>query len=74
MAAALEDVPSRLDKAGKKLKREARNMANRFRKHGKEYFEFITTPGIGPASNVAEQAIGFIVIRILEPFTITPEM
>ncbi len=37
-------------------------MANRFRKHGKAYFEFITTPGIGPTNNVAEQAIRFIVI------------
>ena len=37
-------------------------MANRFRKHGKAYFEFITTPGIDPTNNVAEQAIRFIVI------------
>ena len=44
ITAALEDVPSRLNKDGKEEKREAKNMANRFRKHGKEYFEFITTP------------------------------
>lgn len=62
MAAALQDVPSRLNNAGKELKREAQNMANRFRKHGKSYFEFITTPGIGPTNNVAEQAVRFIVI------------
>lgn len=62
MTAALQDVPSRLDKAGKEQKREAQNMANRFRKHGKEYFEFITTPGIDPTNNVAEQAVRFIVI------------
>ncbi len=62
MTAALQDVPSRMDKAGKELKREAQNMANRFRKHGKEYFEFITTPAIDPTNNVAEQAIRFIVI------------
>ena len=37
-------------------------MANRFRTHGKAYFEFITTPGIGPTNNAAEQAIRFIVI------------
>lgn len=28
----------------------------------KAYFEFITTPGIGPTNNVAEQAIRFVVI------------
>jgi len=59
---ALQNVPSRLNKDGKEEKREAKNMANRFRKHGKAYFEFITTPGIDPTNNVAEQAIRFIVI------------
>ncbi len=62
ITAALQDVPSQLNKDGKEEKREAKNMANRFRKHGKAYFEFITTPGIGPTNNVAEQAIRFIVI------------
>ena len=62
ITAALQDVPSRLNKDGKEQKREAKNMANRFRKHGKAYFEFITTPGIDPTNNVAEQAIRFIVI------------
>ncbi len=62
ITAALQDVPSRLNKDGKEEKRAAQNMANRFRKHGKAYFEFITTPGIGPTNNVAEQAIRFIVI------------
>ncbi|MGB3082303.1 MAG: IS66 family transposase [Candidatus Omnitrophota bacterium] len=42
--------------------REAKNMARRFKKFGKAYFEFITTPGIGPTNNIAEQAIRFIVI------------
>jgi len=41
---------------------EAQNIAERFRKHGKAYFEFITTPGIGPTNNLAEQAIRFVVI------------
>jgi transposase len=59
---ALEDVPSKLDANGKEEKTEARNMADRFRKFGKAYFEFITTPGIGPTNNAAEQAIRFIVI------------
>ena len=62
ITAALQDVPSRLNKDGKEEKREAKNMADRFRKHGKAYFEFITTPGIDPTNNVAEQAIRFIVI------------
>jgi transposase len=62
ITAALQNVPSRLNKDGKEEKREAKNMANRFRKHGKAYFEFITTPGVDPTNNVAEQAIRFIVI------------
>ncbi len=62
ITAALQDVPSSLNKDGKEQKREAKNMANRFRTHGKAYFEFITTPRIDPTNNVAEQAIRFIVI------------
>jgi len=62
MEAALNNVPSSLDKNGKELKREAFNMAKRFRKNGKAYFEFITTPGIGPTNNLAEQAVRFVVI------------
>ena len=62
MTVAIGDVPSSLNKDGKEEKREAQNMANRFRKHGKAYFEFITTPGIKPTNNVAEQAIRFVVI------------
>ncbi len=42
--------------------REAQNMATRFRKHGRDYFTFITTPGIEPTNNLAEQAIRFVVI------------
>ena len=41
---------------------EAQNMANRFRQYGREYFTFITTPGIDPTNNLAEQAIRFCVI------------
>lgn len=41
---------------------EAQNIAERFRKHGKAYFQFITTPGIAPTNNLAEQAIRFVVI------------
>lgn len=50
---ALDDVPQ---------SREAQNLANRFRTHGDAYFRFITTPGIEPTNNLAEQAIRFVVI------------
>ena len=59
---AVNEVPSRLDENGKELKREAFNMAKRFRKNGKAYFEFITTPGMEPTNNLAEQAVRFVVI------------
>jgi transposase len=52
-ATATEDVPA---------SNEAQNMANRFFKHGDSYFRFITTPGIEPTNNLAEQAIRFVVI------------
>ncbi len=58
----IEEAPSLLDEEGKEQKREAQNMAERFRKHAKAYFKFITTPGMDPTNNVAEQAIRFIVI------------
>jgi transposase len=62
LKAALENVPSELDENGKELKRGPYNMANRFRKNGKAYFQFITTPGCEPTNNLAEQAVRFIVI------------
>ena len=42
--------------------RLAQNLADRFHKHGEAYFRFITTPGIEPTNNVAEQAMRFVVI------------
>ena len=42
--------------------RQAQNLAERFRLHGESYFRFITTPGIDPTNNLAEQAIRFVVI------------
>jgi len=60
--AALENVPTQLDANGKELKLGPENMAGRFRKHGEAYFQFITTPGIDPTNNIAEQAIRFVVI------------
>lgn len=41
---------------------KAQNIVNRFRKHGDAYFTFITTPGIEPTNNIAEQAIRFVVM------------
>jgi transposase len=38
------------------------NMARRFRDHGEAYFTFVTTPGLEPTNNLAEQAIRFVVI------------
>ena len=37
-------------------------MVKRFVDNGKAYFEFITSPGVEPTNNTAEQAIRFIVI------------
>lgn len=42
--------------------RQAQNLARRFHLHGESYFRFITTPGIEPTNNLAEQAIRFVVI------------
>ncbi len=42
--------------------KQARNMAKRFRENGESYFRFITTPGVDPTNNLAEQAIRFVVI------------
>ena len=62
----------RLQAVGKELQRQAtyrvpqvkesQNLANRFRKHGEQYLHFITTPGVEPTNNLAEQAIRFVVI------------
>jgi transposase len=41
---------------------EAWNLAERFEKHGVSYLRFITTPGIEPTNNLAEQALRFVVI------------
>jgi transposase len=40
----------------------SQNLAQRFAKHGKAYFEFVTTPGVEPTNNLAEQAIRFVVL------------
>lgn len=43
-------------------RREAQNIAERFKKNAAAYFEFISTPGVEPTNNLAEQAIRFVVI------------
>ena len=40
----------------------AQNLADRFRNHGREYIQFVTTPGVEPTNNLAEQAIRFVVL------------
>jgi transposase len=42
--------------------RPCRNLAKRFEVHGESYFRFVTTPGVEPTNNLAEQAIRFVVI------------
>jgi hypothetical protein len=42
--------------------RHGQNLARRFREHGAAYFTFVTTPGVEPTNNLAEQAIRFVVI------------
>lgn len=53
IAIATTDVPNDKD---------CRNMENRFIKHGVAYFQFISTPGIDPTNNIAEQALRFVVM------------
>jgi transposase len=53
LRAGTQDVPT-----GK----HSRNLAKRLEKHGESYFRFITTPGLEPTNNLAEQAIRFVVI------------
>ena len=42
--------------------KHSRNLAKRFEAHGASYFRFVTTPGVEPTNNLAEQAIRFVVI------------
>jgi transposase len=50
---AREDVPA---------SKHCQNLAKRFAKHGTAYFQFMTTPGVEPTNNLAEQAIRFVVL------------
>lgn len=62
IATGINEAPSKLDENGKETRRDAQNVANRFRKFGAAYFQFITTPEIDPTNNIVEQAIRFVVI------------
>jgi transposase len=42
--------------------KHSRNLANRLERHGESYFRFLTTPGVEPTNNLAEQAIRFVVL------------
>jgi transposase len=53
LRAGQQDVPS---------SRHAQALAKRLATHGKSYFTFVTTPGVQPTNNLAEQAIRFVVI------------
>lgn len=53
LAKALTDVPDKCHVVP---------IAKRFRENGHAYFRFITTPGVEPTNNLAEQAIRFVVI------------
>jgi len=63
-ARALERARRQVLTVGRRAppRREAQNLAQRFRRHGRAYFEFITTPGLEPTNNLAEHALRFVVI------------
>jgi hypothetical protein len=61
---AIKNAPAYLNGNGKVKagRKEVKNMVKRFVDHGESYFEFITSPGVDPTNNTAEQAIRFVVI------------
>ena len=58
----INKVPLEYNTKGKEKKSKSRNLYIRFKKHGDEFFQFITSPEMDPTNNIAEQAIRFIVI------------
>ena len=44
-------------------KREAQNLARRFRENADSYFRFITEPCVEPTNNLADQAIRFVAVH-----------
>ena len=61
MAGAREDIINAATWVPPRCK-QARALAARLKRHGHAYFKFITTPGVQPTNNLAEQAIRFCVI------------
>lgn len=53
MRCGTQDVPAT---------KHCRNLAKRLEAHGESYFRFLTTPGVEPTNNLAEQAIRFVVL------------
>jgi transposase len=52
-----------LERGGRGPRRnEVQNIVQRFQTHGAAYFQFVTTPGIEPTNNLAEQALRCVVI------------
>jgi hypothetical protein len=44
------------------LRKEAQNIAQRFRDHGRYYFTFLERPGVEPTNNGVEQQFRFLII------------
>lgn len=44
------------------MRSAVQNLVQRFQEQGEAYFRFVTTPGIEPTNNLAEQALRFVVI------------
>jgi transposase len=59
---AARDGVLQAGKQGAPASRHAQAMSRRLETHGKSYFTFVTTPGVEPTNNLAEQAIRFVVI------------
>lgn len=68
-------LPDRWERAAERVKREvfkvarrpprrkeAQNIADRFRKHGEHYFRFLERDGVEPTNNAMEQRFRFVVI------------
>jgi transposase len=60
--AAARDEVLRVGQQDVPNSRHAQALAKRLAKYGKSYFTFVTTPGVEPTNNLAEQAIRFVVI------------
>jgi hypothetical protein len=65
LAAYLDEARRAVVRAGTQQapqEKHCLNLAKRFEEHGDSYFRPVTTPGIEPTNNLAEQAIRFVVI------------